>query len=141
MSTIADDVVERNPEHPLLDSNDTNITGKDNELHWYATLRFRLIISVALVHAILMGAFIWDAVTEQSNSIRAELQNRGHALSSLMAVATTNALLAEDLASLAEVITRIRNQPDVAYGEVLDAQGNILARALDVSHSEGNYVF
>lgn len=96
-------------------------------LRWYATLRFRLIVSVALVHAILMGAFIWDAVTEQSDSIRAELQNRGHALSSMMAVATTNALLAEDLASLAEVIGRVHKQPDVSYGEVLDAEGNVLA--------------
>lgn len=96
-------------------------------LRWYTTLRFRLIVSVALVHAILMGAFIWDAVTEQSNSIRAELQNRGHALSSMMAVATTNALLSEDLASLAEVIGRVKRQPDVSYGEVLDAEGNILA--------------
>lgn len=94
---------------------------------WYATLRFRLIVSVAIVHAVLMGAFIWDAVSEQSDSIRAELQNRGNALSSLMAVATTNALLAEDLASLAEVIDRIRNQPDVSYGEVVDSQGNVLA--------------
>lgn len=127
MSAIAPDTVAHNPEQPLLVVNDTRSAGKDTELRWYATLRFRLIISVALVHAILMGAFIWDAVTEQSNSIRAELQNRGHALSSLMAVATTNALLSEDLASLAEVIDRIRNQPDVTYGEVLDAQGNILA--------------
>lgn len=96
-------------------------------LKWFATLRFRLIISVALVHAVLMGAFIWDAVTEQSDSIRAELQNRGHALSSLMAVATTNALLAEDLASLAEVIDRTERQPDVSYAEVTDAEGNVLA--------------
>lgn len=127
MSTIAADTVEHNPAYPLLGANDTNIAGSDTELHWYATLRFRLIMSVALVHAILMGAFIWDAVTEQSNSIRAELQNRGHALSSLMAVATTNALLAEDIASLAEVIDRVYKQPDVTYGEVIDAQGNILA--------------
>jgi|GEM_PF-1170839 len=128
MSAIIDNVVEHHPEHPLLSSDDAHTSGEGGgRLSWYATLRFRLIVSVALVHAILMGAFIWDAVTEQSDSIRAELQNRGHALSSLMAVATTNALLAEDLASLAEVIDRVRNQPDVSYGEVIDAQGNILA--------------
>ncbi|MEJ2344958.1 MAG: ATP-binding protein [Gammaproteobacteria bacterium] len=102
-------------------------TREQRRLPWFSTLRFRLILSVALVHAVLMGAFIWDAVSEQSDSIRAELQNRGHALSSLMAVATTNALLAEDLASLAEVIDRIRSQPDVSYGEVVDAEGNVLA--------------
>lgn len=97
------------------------------KLPFTSTLRFRLILSVAVVHAVLMGLFIWDAVSEQSDSLRAELQNRGHALTSLMAVATTNALLAEDLASLAEVTARIRNQPDVKYGEVVDAEGNVLA--------------
>ncbi|MEJ2434981.1 MAG: histidine kinase dimerization/phospho-acceptor domain-containing protein, partial [Pseudolabrys sp.] len=96
-------------------------------LKWYATLRFRLILSVALVHAVLMGAFTWDAVTAQSDNLRAELQSRGHALSSLMAVATTNAILAENLASLAEVIDRTERQPDVSYAEVMDAEGNVLA--------------
>ncbi len=101
--------------------------GRARRLPWFASLRFRLMLSVAIVHAVLMGAFIADAVREQSDSIRAELQSRGKALSSLMAVATTNALLAEDLASLAEVIERIRSQPDVSYGEVIDAQGKVLA--------------
>lgn len=100
---------------------------KSNHLPWYATLRFRLVLSVAIVHAVLMGIFILDAVTEQSDNIRAELLNRGHALTSLMAVASTNALLAENLSSLAEVINRVRKQPDVTYGEVIDAQDNILA--------------
>lgn len=127
MSATVEDVVHTDLTSPLLSGNTTHLSDKNAGLRWYATLRFRLIVSVALVHAILMGAFIWDAVTEQSNTIRAELQNRGHALSSMMAVATTNALLAEDLASLAEVIGRVRKQPDVTYGEVMDAEGNILA--------------
>lgn len=127
MNTIANDALKSNMNPALLDSETAKPLYEDTGLRWYATLRFRLIVSVALVHAILMGAFIWDAVTEQSNSIRAELQNRGRALSSMMAVATTNALLSEDLASLAEVVNRVHRQPDVSYGEVLDAEGNILA--------------
>ncbi|MEJ2360555.1 MAG: ATP-binding protein [Gammaproteobacteria bacterium] len=127
MSTTADNAVSTGIRTALLDEGTARPLSEGTGLRWYATLRFRLIVSVALVHAILMGAFIWDAVTDQSNSIRAELQNRGHALSSMMAVATTNALLAEDLASLAEVVGRVRKQPDVTYGEVMDAEGNILA--------------
>jgi two-component system sensor histidine kinase HydH len=127
MNAAVEEAVNPNLNTTLLNPDSVRSLGEDTGLRWYATLRFRLIVSVALVHAILMGAFIWDAVGEQSDSIRAELQNRGRALSSMMAMATTNALLAEDLASLAEVIGRIRNQPDVSYGEVLDAQGNILA--------------
>ena len=94
---------------------------------WYATLRVRLIVSVAMVHVILMGGFIWEAVQEQSASIRSELGSRGNSLVNLMAVASTNALLSEDLASLAEVTARVKHQPDVAYGLIVDERGEILA--------------
>ncbi|OBS10502.1 sensor histidine kinase [Acidihalobacter prosperus] len=94
---------------------------------WWSTLRMRLILSVSLVHVILMGGFIWDAVNEQSAGIRTELESRGHSLVNLMAVASTNALLSEDLASLAEVTGRVRQQPDVAYGLIVDERGEVLA--------------
>lgn len=94
---------------------------------WLSTLRVRLILSVSLVHVILMGGFIWDAVNEQSAGIRAELESRGHSLVNLMAVASTNALLSEDLASLGEVTARVRQQPDVAYGLIVDERGEVLA--------------
>jgi len=122
-STIANDALKTNINPAFLGNETARPVPEDTGLRWYATLRFRLIVSVALVHAILMGAFIWDAVTEQTNSIRAELQNRGRALSSMMAVATTNALLSEDLASLAEVVERVHKQPEVSYGEALAALG------------------
>jgi signal transduction histidine kinase len=93
----------------------------------YRTLRFRLILSVALVHVCLMGAFTWESVQEQSQSVREQLYNRGVSLSNLMVVASTNAVLAEDLAALAEVTERVRQQPDVRYGEIVDARGQVLA--------------
>jgi signal transduction histidine kinase len=96
-------------------------------LSFFQTLRFRLILSVALVHAILMGAFVWSAVAKQSEDIRAELINRAHSLTALMAVASTNALLAEDLGSLAEITGRVKRQPDVIYGAIVDVRGDVLA--------------
>lgn len=93
----------------------------------FASLRFRLILSVALVHAVLMGAFVWQAVQEQSANIRAQLLNRGHELVTLMAVASTNALLAEDLGSLGEVTDRVKRQPGVVYGDIVDIRGAVLA--------------
>lgn len=93
----------------------------------FRTLRFRLILSVALVHVFLMGAFTWESVQEQSQGVRQQLYNRGLSLSTLMAVASTNAVLAEDLAALAEVVERVGQQPDVRYGEIVDARGQVLA--------------
>jgi len=93
----------------------------------FHTLRARLIFSVALVHVVLMSLFIWEAVERQSQELRQELVTQGRALASLMVVASTNALLAEDLASLAEVTRRVGEQADVAYGEVVDVRGYVMA--------------
>lgn len=90
------------------------------------TLRFRLMLSVALVHVILMGVFVADAVREQSDRIQTELYSRGRSLAALTAVASTNALLTEDLGALAEIIQRVKNQPDVVYCEIADSRGRIL---------------
>lgn len=96
-------------------------------LSFFRTLRFRLVLSVALVHAVLMGTFVWSAVDKQSEAIRADLYSRAHSLITLMAVASTNALLAEDLGSLAEVTARVKRQPDVTEGEIVDVRGDVLA--------------
>lgn len=90
------------------------------------TLRFRLMLSVALVHVVLMGIFVADAVREQSDKIQAELYSRGRSLVALTAVASTNALLTEDLGALAEIIHRVKSQPDVVYCEILDSRGRVL---------------
>lgn len=93
----------------------------------FHTLRVRLIISVALVHVVLMGLFTWEAVERQSHELRQEMVNQGRSLASMMVVASTNALLAEDLASLAEVTRRVGEREDVAYGEVVDVRGFVMA--------------
>ncbi|MES2406432.1 MAG: ATP-binding protein [Pseudomonadota bacterium] len=90
------------------------------------TLRFRLMVSVALVHIVLMGIFVTDAVREQSDKIQAELYSRGRSLVALTTVASTNALLTEDLAALAEIIHRVKSQPDVVYCEITDSRGRVL---------------
>lgn len=101
--------------------------GGKKMLSRFATLRFRLILSVALVHVVLMGAFVWDVVQDQSATIREQLLNRGHELASLMVVASTNPLLEENLASLAEVTNRVKLQPEVVYSEIVDIRGDVLA--------------
>lgn len=94
------------------------------------TLRFRLILSVALVHVVLMGVFTVEAVQEQSKRIEAELDNRAHSLATLTAVASTNALLTEDLGALAEILQRVKHEPDVVYAEVYDARGRVLGTTI-----------
>ncbi len=96
----------------------------------FQTLRFRLILSVALVHVVLMGIFAAAAVHEQSDRIELELLNRSRALISMTAVASTNTVLTEDLGALAEIIQKVERQPDVAYCEISDSRGYILGTTL-----------
>ncbi|MHB1231394.1 MAG: sensor histidine kinase [Burkholderiales bacterium] len=100
--------------------------GKRRAIDFTHSLRFRLVLSVALVHVVLMGVFVTDAMREQSDRIQSELYSRGRSLVSLTAVASTNALLTEDLGALAEIIQRVKSQPDVVYCEISDAQGRVL---------------
>ncbi|MFK5913699.1 MAG: ATP-binding protein [Woeseiaceae bacterium] len=74
-----------------------------------------------------MSFFTWEAVESQSQELRQELLTQGRSLASLMVVASTNAILAEDLASLAEVTRRVGEQSDVAYGEIVDVRGYVMA--------------
>lgn len=93
----------------------------------HRSLRFRLMVSVALVHVVLMGAFTWEALEQQSESVRQQFYDRGHSLASLMAVTSTNVVLSEDLAAIAEIAHRVGQQANVRYSEILDVRGRVLA--------------
>ena len=97
------------------------------DLPFHRSLRFRLILSVALVHIVLMGAFTWEALQQQSESVRQQFYDRGRSLASLMAATSTNEVLAEDLAAIAEITHRVGQQTDVRYSEIVDARGQVLA--------------
>lgn len=128
-------IVNINSEHTILKKR------KGVQLVLFQSFRFRLIMSVTLVHIILMGIFVMGIAKEQSDGYRAQLYSQGRALSTLMAVASTNALLTEDLATLEEVINRIKGQPDVIYSDVINAHGYVLASTeearLGQSHEGG----
>ena len=97
------------------------------DLPLHRSLRFRLILSVALVHIFLMGAFTWEALQQQSENVRQQFFDRGRSLASLMAATSTNEVLSEDLAAMAEITHRVGQQADVQYSEILDARGRVLA--------------
>lgn len=101
--------------------------GRGPQLPLRRTLRFRLIVSIALVHALLMGLFVWHALASESTRLEADTEDRAVALSVLLAAATTNAVLTEDLGSLAEVVARVGDHPDVTYAEIIDQRGYVLA--------------
>ncbi len=93
---------------------------------FYQSFRFRLIMSVTLVHIVLMGVFVMDIVNQQADGYRENLYNQGRSLSTLMSVASTDALLTENLTSLAEITSRIKLQPDVVYSDIINSQGYVL---------------
>lgn len=91
------------------------------------TLRGRLIIGVAAVHAVMMALFIGDLTARQ----RAMLQERqievATALSQTLAISAAGWLAADDVAGLQELVEAQRRYPEILFVILADERGRVLA--------------
>lgn len=90
------------------------------------SVRRRLVMGVALVHAVLMSMFITDLVHRQREFMRSEGDLRARGLARMVAVNSVSWVLANDVRGLAEVIGSVRTYPDVLYAMVVDSRGKVL---------------
>jgi len=90
------------------------------------SIRSRLVIGVALVHAVLMTLFIADLVHRQRAFLRTESTARALGLARLVAVNSVSWVLANDVRGLSEVIRSVGGYPDVLYAMVIDGSGKVL---------------
>lgn len=91
------------------------------------SLRFKLIASVALIHFILMTAFIIESVHRQEQDIEHELAKRANGLAKMLSVTSVNAVLSEDLGSLVEYVAALGGEPDVVYAIIADRNDVVLS--------------
>jgi len=91
------------------------------------TLRSQLILSVALVHAVLMAIFVWD-LTDRQKELLLE-QQTDHAVALAQSIATSSAgwVAARDLYGLQEIITAQSRYPELEFAMILDTDGQVLA--------------
>ncbi|MFZ2957673.1 MAG: ATP-binding protein [Candidatus Ozemobacteraceae bacterium] len=91
------------------------------------SIRNKLILSVAFVHALLMGIFVFDLSRQQSSFLYNQHINRALGLSEMLSANTTPWVLASNLTGLNEIMLTLRNYPELKYSMILTAEGRVIA--------------
>jgi len=94
---------------------------------WSQSVRNKLVISVALVHAALMSIFILDMVERQQSFLRNEEVARADTLVRTLAVSCATGVLSNDISGLEEIIGAMQNMPGLSYACIIDPAGRVLA--------------
>lgn len=100
---------------------------RDLHTFLFATLRGRLILGVALVHAVMMTLFIADLISRQRALLLERQQGDATALVRSLATSGATWLAAADLAGLQELVEAQKGNPELLFAMLADAQGRILA--------------
>lgn len=93
----------------------------------YGTLRGRLIISVAAVHAIMMSLFIFDLTNRQKNMLLENQEEQATAICQSLATSAAVWIVSNDLSGLQELIETQRQYPELIFAFLVDKEGNVLA--------------
>lgn len=87
------------------------------------SFRLKTIIGVALIEAFFLILLVWQATSYLQNSGEEALTLRAQQTAQLFATTTKNAVIASDLATLAEMTEEIAAMAGVEYIQVMDAFG------------------
>lgn len=93
----------------------------------FGTLRGRLILAVASVHAAMMTLFIVDLTKRQRDMIRARQVDQAIALSQALATSAAEWIAADDLAGLREIVETQRRYPELEFAFLTDENGRVQA--------------
>ncbi|MFZ5766545.1 MAG: PAS domain S-box protein [Thermodesulfobacteriota bacterium] len=94
---------------------------------FFTTLRGRLIVGVAVVHAVMMTLFIADVTMRQRAMLLAHQIREATALSHSLATSTAGWLAADDLAGLQEIVEAQLDYPEILFVILADESGRVLA--------------
>lgn len=93
----------------------------------FSTLRGRLIVSVALVHAVMMALFIYDLTARQRAMLLERQVEEATALSHTLAVSAAGWIAANDIAGLLELVEAQKRYPELLFAMLVDERGRVLA--------------
>lgn len=94
---------------------------------WPNSIKYKLIVSVALVHALLMSLFILDLVQREKSFLKEQSLKQTLALSETLASNSLEWTLSNNLAGLEGILNSQKNHPNLAYAMIVDVQGQVLA--------------
>src|SRR4030067_2914671 len=93
----------------------------------HISLRTSLIISISLVHAVLMGLFVYHSTRESRELISEEMKGSARSFARMLATTATNAVLSIDTSSLHEYVDKTGKEHNVSYAIITDRKGTVLA--------------
>ncbi len=97
------------------------------------TLRGRLIIGVATVHAVMMALFIADLTARQRSMLLDRQIEEATALSQALATSAAGWIAADDISGLQELVDAQRRYPEILFAILADKEGRVLA---DIDNSK-----
>ncbi len=99
-------------------------------LFLFMTLRGRLIVGVAVVHAVMMALFIVDLTARQRSMLLERQTEQAIALSRTLAVSAAGWIASDDLAGLQELVTAQQEEQELAFAILTDNTGKVLAHSV-----------
>jgi PAS domain-containing protein/GAF domain-containing protein len=93
----------------------------------FRTLRGRLIIGVAGVHAVMMALFIGDLTLRQRAMLLDRQTEEASAISKSLSTSAAGWFEADDIAGLQELVEAQRSYPEVLFAMLANEQGRVLA--------------
>lgn len=98
---------------------------------WTHSIQRQLIISIALIHAVLMTIFVFDLVHRQSVFLEKQSQNQCLGLCKTISTNSVSWVLAQDFVGMEEIILSQSQHPDLLYAMLISPQGKVMAHTND----------
>jgi PAS domain S-box-containing protein len=93
----------------------------------FSTLRGRLIVGVAVVHALMMTLFIVDLTVRQRAMLLDRQAEEAIALSHALATSAAGWIAAYDISGLQELVEVQKRYPELLFAILVDEKGRVLA--------------
>ncbi|MHB9100819.1 MAG: EAL domain-containing protein [Sulfuricella sp.] len=91
------------------------------------SLRGRIIGSVLLLHAVLMGLVVADMLTRQQGFMEKQLAHESQTLAHTLSVNAPSWLLSRDVNALSELVSSLKSVKHLNLALILDTRGRVLA--------------
>ena len=93
----------------------------------FRSIRAQLVAAIALVHAVMMGFFVWDLTLRQQDLLLERQTEHSKTLARSIATSSATWIASMDLAGLQEIIEAQRHYPELVFAMILDAENRVLA--------------
>lgn len=92
-------------------------------LKYYETFRFKVVVSITLVHVVLMLMLVGSVIRREERTMDDVMIANAHSIARMVAIAARNAVLTENIGTLQEIVRYAVQQSGVRRVRVSNAQG------------------